>query len=896
MAINKYDNPAVQPVRDAIPNVSALPFDAIAGSIKMREDTYNKNRAAAMEAQGALSVMGKALQVDQANRNKVLDSYDKHMKELVDSANGDYSVITEGIQDLIHSAKQDMTSGTLAAYGTSYANRNAEVADATKKLQEEKHTSGTPVFTAASKFKQDANFAYFNARGGTTVNPDGSYNTYEPTEMSRTVDTNTVLSQLVNGWHADGYITEDNKGGWLVKEQAKGIPAIDVRSAATQQLYNQPGYQEMLKDEYMYKNSSYYMNDARLKGLIDAGDMQGASQLFQVQVAELQKQRSSYIGNINADIAQLDAVLKQDPNHKQALAAKEQLLQRRQHLADINLESVGGQEYFENIMYNDYATKRTSELVEPYVSKIAYEELSTTKTADPYALMAAKYRHIGGLLDTPETNIPTVAVTTGSTQKVYDENELQKMRTTYNDTINTSRINQANLVSSAGKEGGQIIESSFKANMSLEEFRAKNPSITLQKAYADYVNEKSVQQEAELNRNRTVVYRQDLVKNAETAGTFTFNSHTGEKLNFAAVGKPYEMTSAMSKVLRQAFDKGMTTEEFLKSPEMEVILKLAGAQSPFVENARVNTKSSVRNAIRQMYETNYEQFKEASKPTAQAMNTAGGYKMNFQNINNDFTKMHLGQINAMLSQAPTNFVGVDGRYLGDDIYALGRNKNPDASITGRFIDGKPVYGVKIPSADGKTFTTQYGTFGGDNTTNTNMFQLGNSMLIADHTNSLKTAVNSLASGGVGAALQSIKAAVDSPTFTYGLALVGSSAYGKEIGKLQLMAPVTDNTTLTNEEGKTRLVSIPFGSGYISVGRQGSKTPTGSSSYVVYTNEGKVTFQSEQDLLSVLGLFKFDNNNYYSKPSTTAKQMNNASAGQAGTVQMINNLAGDDTGN
>ena len=573
MAINKYDNPAIQPVRDAIPNVSALPFDAIAGSIKMREDTYNKNRAAAMEAQGALSVMGKALQVDQANRNKVLDSYDKNMKELVDSANGDYSVITEGIQDLIHSAKQDMTSGTLAAYGTSYANRNAEVADATKKLQEEKHASGTPVFTEASKFQQELNFKYFNERGGTVQDSSGAYHTYEPKHMNRTVDTNTVLSQLVNGWHADGYITEDNKGGWLVKEQAKDIPAIDVRSAATQHLYNQPGYQEMLKDEYMYKNSSYYMNDAKLKGLIDAGDMQGASKVFQVQTAALQEQRAGYIGNINADIAQLDAILKQNPNHKQALATKEELIQRRDNLSNINLATVGGQEYFENIMYNDYAKKRTAELVEPYVSKIAYEELSTTKTADPYSVMAAKYRHIGGLLDTPETNVPTVAVTTGSTQKVYDENELQKMMTTYNDTINTSKINQANISNSVGTEGAQIIDAAFKSNMSLEEFRAKNPSITLQKAYADYVNEKSVQQEAELNRNRAVVYRQDLVKNAETTGTFKFNGFVGE--NVYKYSNEYKMSSPMSKLLRQAFDKGMTPEEFANSKELTAIVDLS---------------------------------------------------------------------------------------------------------------------------------------------------------------------------------------------------------------------------------------------------------------------------------------------------------------------------------
>jgi hypothetical protein len=235
----------------------------------------------------------------------------------------------------------------------------------------------------------------------------------------------------------------------------------------------------------------------------------------------------------------------------------------------------------------------------------------------------------------------------------------------------------------------------------------------------------------------------------------------------------------------------------------------------------------------------------------------------------------------MLSQAPTNFVGLDGKYLGDDIYAMGKNKNPNAFVTGRFEDGKPVYGVNIPSPDGKTFTTQYGTFGGDNTTNTNMFQLGNSMLITDHKNRLGDAVTAMRTSGVSAAIQSLKNSKDVPTFTYGLALVGSSAYGKEIGKLQLMAPVTNNTTPTNEEGKSRLVSIPFGTGFVSVGRIGSKTPTGSPSYIVYTNDGKFTFDSEQDLLSVLGLFKFDKDNYYSKASTTAKQVNDASQQKLG---------------
>ena len=183
---NLFEKPiAANPMSEFV----ELPMDFIANAVQRRQARFDQAKAMVNETEDSLLGL-KFLPGDRDRHMAIQQGYDDRMNKMIEDADGDYSLITAGLDNLKRDMKRDMSYGELAAHSSAYAS-GMKMKEAIDKRALEGKTSvgGQAIFNQ----KLMSHKSLPNDSGGYD-----SFQGYNPSSIVNVVDHLTKMAKDIN--------------------------------------------------------------------------------------------------------------------------------------------------------------------------------------------------------------------------------------------------------------------------------------------------------------------------------------------------------------------------------------------------------------------------------------------------------------------------------------------------------------------------------------------------------------------------------------------------------------------------------------------------------------------------------------------------------------------------
>lgn len=196
MPLNEYDSPLIAQQRQTyVSQFVPLPFK----ELQMALDRKQRDFDVAEATRGAIEdqfLKVKALQKDEALRNRLVDGYNQSLDDMLRQAGGDYGVLGSKIRMLGRDVKRDLSQGQLGAIAGNYAQYQQYIQGLS-----DQHTKGD-----ITKQQLDglAAISYNNYQGvQEALSPNEQYNRFSGISAAKFQDIDKKVEELAKGYAAD---------------------------------------------------------------------------------------------------------------------------------------------------------------------------------------------------------------------------------------------------------------------------------------------------------------------------------------------------------------------------------------------------------------------------------------------------------------------------------------------------------------------------------------------------------------------------------------------------------------------------------------------------------------------------------------------------------------------
>ncbi len=405
MAISKYDNPALQPVRDLTPVTAQLPFEALYNQLQQKQAAHDKGKADVKTTKDGLYAATNSLQVDDPTRIEILNNYTKRIDSAVESLGGDFSNASTVLDPLKSEIVRDVTGGMLGKQQVSLATAQEDAKTYAKEADK---------IGSTNKAFGDIGFETFNATGGTVLMNNGSYSTYNGAAYKNDVSSESLKLQddTFNGWMASSYKQDKVNGGWIDRSSNKQVTEQELLPNVQNVVYKDAEFQQQVKRDAVVANKDYHVNANIIKR---ADDVLTNGVLTSTQRAEVLKnkgiaesQLNLYTNNHKANlIMQMNGGIEAN---KQAITSRlakigsataTEAKKLNAEIVELNNQNKAYAATLENVdklTADDYAAatdmsyiqNANNARVKLLVDKYSFSETEQLKKANPYAMIAAR--------------------------------------------------------------------------------------------------------------------------------------------------------------------------------------------------------------------------------------------------------------------------------------------------------------------------------------------------------------------------------------------------------------------------------------------------------------------------------------------------------------------------
>jgi len=264
MGVNRFMGPSeTHPIQTYVDQHVPLPFEIMQRAAENRQKVYDVNEQQAEVAKSWLNIKHRA--PDKVGYNRIKNSYEKQISDLVDQAGGDYSTIGPKIRAVAATIKSDMNDGELAHIMSNFANAQADV----------KHKTDLVDKGDLSGLNSMNMLATSDAGHVASVDPEKGYGDYSAYANALDIDPNKELATQLSHMKASSretlggtflgmkagetthYAMIDNVRKEITKEQIESIvkPYLDSNPKLTaylernvRALYGEKAYDKALAD------------------------------------------------------------------------------------------------------------------------------------------------------------------------------------------------------------------------------------------------------------------------------------------------------------------------------------------------------------------------------------------------------------------------------------------------------------------------------------------------------------------------------------------------------------------------------------------------------------------------------------------------------------------------
>jgi len=403
--ISKYDNPALQPVKDLTPTTAELPFEALYNQLQQKQAAHDKGKALVKQTKDGLYAVANSLQVDDPTRQEILNNYSKRIESTVAAAKGDYSVIQEPMDLITSEIVRDVTGGMLGKMQSSLASAQADA---------ETYAKEADKIGTTNKIYGDREYEVFASSGGTVLLNNGSYSTYNGASYKNDVSNESLKQHddAFKNWMASSEVTQTSDGVWMHKKSNKQVTAEELLPNVQNIVYSDAEFQQQVKRNAVVANKTYHTNKAiieRADYVLDNGvltETQRAEIVKNKGIAEAElnlytrSNKNNLIMEMNSGIeANKKAITSR--LSKLSTASKEEKAKLNNEIATLNTQIKAFADTINNsdsLTADDFANAADSAFIENsnnarvkfLVDKYSFSETENLKDADPYYLIASR--------------------------------------------------------------------------------------------------------------------------------------------------------------------------------------------------------------------------------------------------------------------------------------------------------------------------------------------------------------------------------------------------------------------------------------------------------------------------------------------------------------------------
>jgi hypothetical protein len=457
MAISKYDNPALQPVREFVNEVPELPTQLLYEQGKRYREDIKANKANIEKQKSAIATWTQSLPVDDEKRVKIANEYYDRINQVVEKSNFDYGAIGSEIDKFNIDLQREVTSGALGAFkkslDTDIANKTA-VEEATKK-----NPDGNLSVIGYNAQLASLENSYSD---GTTISKKGEQmNRTRP--VTPTNDSSKELTkrleELSKLFKADKIVFDKSTGNYINVETKEFIN-YDEASAAMRGITTQEGFKEYFSTlanskhiEYIAaqnasKNIDYMLSqdisdEDRQRLLQTKNENNARIKILETKNKYLYKETlTGYLTQYEQTLAKYNELLKtsdpaQKKNLQQAITNYNEEIEAIKYNLN-NIDKIDNQQIFASLHSEDVQNEMLK-FIKPYAEATAFAAENLTKKVDSFAL--ARYKK--SLENDPITDIGIASLVTSETRTVnvsaeaINTNTLAQVnaKTKFNDTI-----------------------------------------------------------------------------------------------------------------------------------------------------------------------------------------------------------------------------------------------------------------------------------------------------------------------------------------------------------------------------------------------------------------------------------------------------------------------------